>query len=104
MIAALVDDDTQLAARAARLNAVRAAAAQRGVTARVAAFTSVDAGADAVRLATEEDVALLLLDAPEALLGGGVPTGDLAAMLAGAPCDVALVAGAQRRDAAGDRP
>jgi DNA-binding SARP family transcriptional activator len=100
VIAALVDDDRQLAARAARLNDLRAAAAQGGVTARVAAFTSVDAGADAVRLAGEEDVALLLLDAPEALLDGGVPTDDLAALLAQSPCDVALVAGPQRRAAA----
>jgi DNA-binding SARP family transcriptional activator len=99
VIAALVPDGAQLAARAARLNDVRAAAAQRGVTARVAAFTSADAGADAVRLAGEEDVALLLLDAPEALLDGGVPTDDLAALLAQSPCDVALVAGAQRRAA-----
>ncbi|HSS59067.1 MAG TPA: AfsR/SARP family transcriptional regulator [Solirubrobacteraceae bacterium] len=97
VIAALVDDDGQLAARAARLNDVRAVAAQRGVIARVAAFTSADAGADAVRLAGEEDVALLLLDAPEALLDGAVPTDDLAGLLAQSPCDVALVAGAQRR-------
>jgi DNA-binding SARP family transcriptional activator len=103
VIAALVDYDGQLAERAARLNDVRAAAAQRGVTARVAAFTSVDAGADAVRLAAEEDVALLLLDAPEALLDGDEPTADLAALLAGVPCDVALVAGAERRGAPGER-
>ena len=104
VIAALVDDDRQLAARGARLNDLRAAAAQRGVTARVAAFTSVDAGADAVRLAAEEDVALLLLDAPEALLDGVVPTDDLVALLAGSPCDVALVAGAQRPAAAATGP
>jgi DNA-binding SARP family transcriptional activator len=103
VIAALLADHAQLAARAARLNDLRAAAAQRGVTARVAAFTSADAGADAVRLAAEEDVALLLLDAPEALLDGGVPTDDLAALLAGSPCDVALVAGAQRGGAVGHR-
>jgi DNA-binding SARP family transcriptional activator len=103
VIAALVDDDRQLAERAARLNGLRAVAQQRGVTARVAAFTSLDAGSDAVRLANEEDVALLLLDAPEALLGAGVPSDDLATLLAGSPCDVALVAGADRRDAAGDQ-
>jgi hypothetical protein len=80
---------------------VRAAAAQCGVAARVAAFTSADASADAGRLASEEDVALMLLDAPDALLSDGVPTDDLATLLAGAPCDVALVAGAQRR---GDDP
>jgi DNA-binding SARP family transcriptional activator len=97
VIAALVADDARLAERAARLNDVRAVAAQRGVAARVAAFTSSEAGGDAVRLATEEDVALVLLDAPAPLLGGDGPDGDLAALLAGAPCDVALVAGADRR-------
>jgi DNA-binding SARP family transcriptional activator len=102
VIAALVPDGGQLAERAARLNDVRAVAAQRGTTARVAAFTSADAGADAVRLAAEEDVALLLLDAPVALLDGAVPTDELAALLAGSPCDVALVAGAQRRAAAAE--
>ncbi len=96
VIAALVDDEGRLAERTARLNGVRAAAAQRGVAARVAAFTSADASADAGRLAREEDVALMLLDAPEAVLSDGVPTGDLMAMLAAAPCDVALVAGGQR--------
>jgi DNA-binding SARP family transcriptional activator len=100
VIATLVPDHAQLAARTARLNDLRAGAAQGGVTARVAAFTSADAGADAVRLAGEEDVALLLLDAPEALLDAGAPTDDLAALLAQSPCDVALVAGAQRRAAA----
>jgi hypothetical protein len=100
VIAALVPDHAQLAARTARLNDLRAGAAQGGVTARVAAFTSADAGADAVRLAGEEDVALLLLDAPEALLDAGAPTDDLVALLAQSPCDVALVAGAQRRAAA----
>ena len=102
VIAALVHDGGQLAERAARLNDVRAAAAQRGVTARVAAFTSADAGADAVRLATEEDVALLLLDAPESLLTTGVPSDGLVVLLDGTPCDIALVAGAARRDATGD--
>jgi DNA-binding SARP family transcriptional activator len=100
VVAALVHDEGQLAERTARLNAVRAAAAQRGVAARVVAFTSADASADAGRLAREEDVALLLLDAPEGLPGDA---DDLQALLAGAPCDVALVAGAQRAGSGGDR-
>jgi DNA-binding SARP family transcriptional activator len=103
VIAALVHDQGQLAERTTRLHGVRAAAAQHGVAARVAAFTSADASADAGRLADEEDVALMLLDAPDVLLRDGVPADDLATLLAGAPCDVALVAGAQRRRAAGDQ-
>jgi DNA-binding SARP family transcriptional activator len=104
VIAALVHDADQLAERSERLKGVRATAAQRGVSARVAAFTSSDESDDAVRLAAEEDVALLLLDAPGALLAGGAPAGDLAALLTGAPCDVALVTGAERRGASGGGP
>jgi DNA-binding SARP family transcriptional activator len=102
LIAAVVRDGEQLSGRTARLNDLQARTARRGVPARVAAFTSGDVGADAARLAAEEDVALLLLDTPEALLGAGVPTEDLAHLLEGAPCDVALVTGARRR-VAGDR-
>lgn len=103
VIAALVGDEGRLAERTRRLDGVRAAAAERDVAARVAAYTSPDAGADGVRLATEEDAALLLLDAPATLLATGVPDDGLAALLAGAPCDVALVAGAERRGAGGAR-
>ena len=104
VIAALVDDDTQVAAAAARLTAVRAGAGERGVTARTAAFSSPDRAADAVRLANDEDVALLLLDAPDELLQQGSPDGLVAGVLAHAVCDVALVAGAQRGTAAADAP
>ena len=104
VIATLVDDDTQVAAAAARLTAVRAGAAERGVTARTAAFSSPDRAADAVRLANDEDVALLLLDAPDELLQPGSPDGLVAGVLAHAVCDVALVAGAQRGIAAADAP
>jgi DNA-binding SARP family transcriptional activator len=104
LIAALVDDATQVSAAAARLHTVRAGAAERGVTARTAAFSSPDRAADVVRLANDEDVALLLLDAPEELLRAGSPDDVVAGVLAHAACDVALVAGAQRGIAAADAP
>jgi DNA-binding SARP family transcriptional activator len=104
VIAALVDDDTRVSAAAARLNAVRAGTAERGVTARTAAFSSPDRAADAVRLANDEDVALLLLDGPQQLLGAGSPDDLVAGVLAHAVCDVALVAGAQRGTAAAGAP
>jgi DNA-binding SARP family transcriptional activator len=51
---------------------------------RAAAFTTADAAADSIRLATEQSAELLVVgDAPDALL-------------AGAPCDVALSNGAGR--------
>jgi DNA-binding SARP family transcriptional activator len=104
LIAALVDDDTQVSAAAARLSAVRARAAERGVTARTAAFSSPDRAADAVRLANDENVTLLLLETPEELLRAGSPDDVVAGVLAHAVCDVALVAGAQRRTAAAGAP
>jgi DNA-binding SARP family transcriptional activator len=86
----LVRDAQDLAARTARLHEARAAAHERGIAARVAAFTSLEPGGDAVRLVTEQDVALLLLDAPGALLDTGIPDADLAMVMEQAVCDVAL--------------
>ena len=50
--------------RAARARCA-SALARRGVDARVAAFATADRGADAVRLAAEQDAAVLVLAAPE---------------------------------------
>jgi DNA-binding SARP family transcriptional activator len=58
-------------------------------SARVAAFTSDDLGGEAVRLAAEQDAAVLLVSAP----ADGQIGEDVAAVLQGAACDVALVAG-----------
>jgi DNA-binding SARP family transcriptional activator len=90
LIAALVDDPAQPGAGTARLNAARAAAAQRGVRARVAAFTSSDHAADVLRLAADEDVALMLMDASDE-------------QLAGPAAFEGLLAGAVRRRARGRR-
>ena len=79
---ALVADPGELAAATAELRAAAPGA-------RVAAFTSRAAGEDAVRLAAEQDAAVLLVAAPEA----GAIDPELAAILRAAACDVALVAG-----------
>ena len=81
---ALVADAGELAGATDRL---RSAAP----SARVAAFTTVAAGEDAVRLAAEQDAAVLLLAAP----GGGRIDPELATVLRAAACDVALVSGAE---------
>jgi DNA-binding SARP family transcriptional activator len=86
-------DAARLAEETGRLEARRTALLEQGLAVRAAAFTTDDPGADVVRLASQQDVDLLLLDAR------GAPTGpfdaDLTAQLDGAPCDVALlVAGA----------
>jgi len=76
---ALVRDAAGLADATAGLRAAAPGA-------RTAAFTSDATGADAVRLAAEQDAAVLLIDA-------GPIDPELATVLRAAACDVALVAG-----------
>jgi DNA-binding SARP family transcriptional activator len=74
---------------AATLNERREALLSRGVPARAAAFTSTRPGSDLVRLAAEQDVDLLLVDAGVDLLDDI----ELQEILRGAPCDVAVFVG-----------
>jgi DNA-binding SARP family transcriptional activator len=64
------------------------------VQSRVAAFTSAQPSDDIVRLASQQDVDLLLLDVPVAALAGDLLPTSIAGVLRGAPCDVALLVGA----------
>jgi DNA-binding SARP family transcriptional activator len=66
-----------------------------GVSARTAAFSSPSVGEDIARLALQEAVDVLLMDAGDNPLGG-----DAGVVLEGAPCDVALLvtAGGSLRD------
>jgi DNA-binding SARP family transcriptional activator len=69
--------------------------AEAGVRARVAAFTSSDAGADLVKLAVHQDAELVLVDGTDALVEGR--SGIVTHLLNEMPCDVALhVGGAER--------
>ncbi len=97
---ATVADGDGLAALAAELDTHRAALAARGVTARAAAFTSLTPGADIARLAQEQDVDLVVVDAPAGLLEDA----RVLALLEHAPCDVAVLAGAAGRSVAADGP
>jgi DNA-binding SARP family transcriptional activator len=63
--------------------------AGRGLAARSAAFTSVSPGVDVSRLATEQDVDLVLVPGSPTLLDDA----DVAQLLATAPCDVAVLVG-----------
>jgi DNA-binding SARP family transcriptional activator len=97
ILARLVAKGTELAASASLLNGHRNALFTRGVSARAITFTSAAAGDDLVRIASEQDVDLLLVD--------GRPDLDdsaLAAVLARAPCDVAVYVG--RGGPPGDGP
>jgi hypothetical protein len=68
----------------------------RGIPTRTAAFTSADRGADLVRLASEQEVDLILVDGRRPLLGEGVPRGAVGKVLAEAPCDVAALVERER--------
>jgi len=90
ILAHLVPEGGELGAAAARLRARSDALAERGAIARAAVHTSARPGTDLVRLAAEQDVDLLLLCASRSLIETGIPGDDLSAVLAGAPCDVAV--------------
>jgi DNA-binding SARP family transcriptional activator len=87
VLATTVAGADRLAAATERLGAMRAGLAARGVTARVAAFTSLHPGADLARLAVEQEAGVLLSDAPGDLLEDT----RVMALLDAAPCDVALL-------------
>jgi Kef-type K+ transport system membrane component KefB len=69
----------------------------RGIAARVAAFSTILPGQDYVRLASEEEVDLIMLDGRRPLLGEGVPRGAVGQVLEQAPCDVAVLVERQER-------
>jgi DNA-binding SARP family transcriptional activator/class 3 adenylate cyclase len=102
IVGALVSEAGELEAATAELERSRDLLTARDVRCRVAAFTSENRGDDVVRLASEQDVDLLVVDAPHALLSDGAPTGELAELWQRAPCDVAvLVPGSSADETAG---
>ena len=79
---------------AAQLEGVRVELVRRG-SRRALCFTSNDPGADAARLARDQDV-LALVPCPASLLADGIVPPEIATALEEAPCDVALLAGRER--------
>lgn len=75
-----------LSRAAALLHERREALLTKGHAARAAAFTTMQPGDDLIRLTSEQDADLLLLDARPALLEDEVTR----TVLRGAPCDVAV--------------
>lgn len=69
----------------------------REVPARTVAFTSAEPGPDLVRLASEQDVDVLLLDVQEDELDPRQIEPRLDQVLTAAPCDVGLIIGAGER-------
>jgi DNA-binding SARP family transcriptional activator len=94
ILARLVRDAAELSAANAALSERRDVLARQGVSSRIAAYTTGEPGADVVRLATEHDVDLILLDAASDFLESGLPDQDLGAVLERAPCDVGVLSGA----------
>jgi Kef-type K+ transport system membrane component KefB/nucleotide-binding universal stress UspA family protein len=74
-----------------RVTAARSELVERGIAARAVAFTSTNPGEDLAKLATSEEVDLILMDGRRPLLGEGVPRGDVGVVLQEAPGDVAVL-------------
>jgi DNA-binding SARP family transcriptional activator len=86
LIVAGVVEAEDVAEATKQLASVRERLLSEGLLARTAAFSSPDPGEDLTRLASQESVDLVLMDTGAAALDG-----PPAAVLEGAPCDVALL-------------
>jgi DNA-binding SARP family transcriptional activator len=92
IVAQLVENENDVGAASAAINELRASL---DVTARTAAFASLEPSRDVVRLAANYNVDLVLLvDELEDQI-----TGDIAAVLDHSPSDVAILSGQPLRDA-----
>jgi hypothetical protein len=89
IVARLVADRTGLGEAVAAAKQDAARLGERGAVAREAVFTTSSPGADGSRLASEQDVDLVLVAAPPDLLDDG----ELSDLLRSAPCDVAVLVG-----------
>jgi DNA-binding SARP family transcriptional activator len=86
LVVAAIVPTADLGAATAALARRRAELLADGVAVRTAAFSSPSWGRDVVRLASRDDVDLLLIDAPRAGFGG-----ETGVVLDEAPCDVAML-------------
>ena len=91
LILACLTDPAGLPRASALVHERRGALIARGVMARAAVFTSADPGSDLVRLASEQDADLLLLDGSSGLLEGEIASGEIGVVLERVPCDVAIL-------------
>jgi hypothetical protein len=87
----VISDTEDLTRVADELRARRADLIAGHLASRTVVFHSVDPGKDYVRLASEEEVDLVILDGRRPLLGEGVPGGPVGYVLDNAPCDVAVL-------------
>jgi hypothetical protein len=94
LVACLLAEDADLVTATAELGTRRQELLERGAPARVAAYTTSELGADAVRLASEHEVDLVIVPASTSLLETGAVDRDLGLILDRMPCDVGLLASA----------
>ena len=90
-LAGIAGETASLESATQELRRAAAGLRETGIAVRTVAFTSPDSGADITRMARSANVDLVLLEGRRPLLGGGVPTGAVGAVLNGAPCDVAVL-------------
>lgn len=91
ILAHLVAGGEELSEATAFLRDRRSELLARRIPARVAAFTTEEPGEDMVRLASQQDVDLLLVAVSADDIHNGIPAGDLGFVLEGAPCDVGVL-------------
>jgi nucleotide-binding universal stress UspA family protein len=96
LVAGRLRDQDEVARASRRLDDQQRLLARSGLSARVAAFTSGHPGRDYVRIASRDQVDLILVDGRRPVLGEGLPTGAVGRVLDEAPCDVAVLI--ERRD------
>jgi DNA-binding SARP family transcriptional activator len=93
IVACVLEPGSDLPAATALLTERRDALASRDVETRVVAYTSEGPGKEVAQLATQQDVDLVLTDAPGTLVDGDGPGPALEALLHKAPCDVGVLVG-----------
>jgi DNA-binding SARP family transcriptional activator len=91
------DAGRDLASASAELQLLRDNLVDRGVATRAAVFTSSTLADDLIRLASEQDVDLVLVDDEPDRIGESLKP-ELHALLANAPSDVAILVDAEGRD------
>jgi DNA-binding SARP family transcriptional activator len=89
----LVKGSDELSAANALLAELRRDLAARGISVRVAAYTTLEPGDDAALLAAEHDADLVLVDASVELVHESRVDDDLVTILEHAPCDVGVLTG-----------
>jgi DNA-binding SARP family transcriptional activator len=99
ILARLVCDDSELTIATAALVERRTALLDRGVSCRVAAYTTLEPALEVALLAQEQDVDLILVDSSPAYAESGQFHERVRDVLERAPCDVGVLVGAPPSEA-----